>query len=94
MGKLPGKLLHAEVELVHERGNALILTAGRLEALIAELRATPADDGERHARLSAQAAHQLWRLIVQREAIGLWNHDDVYDSYGVPRWLQPSAKPA
>lgn len=89
MGKMPGKLLHAEVELVHERGNALILTAARLEALVAELASTP-EASPLHATLRAQAAHQLWRLIVQREAIGLWNHDDVYDAYRVPRWLTPS----
>ena len=92
MGKLPGKLLHAEVELVHERGNALILTAARLEALIAELNVAGAEGSERHQQLRAQAAHQLWRLIVQREALGLWNHDDVYDCYGVPRSLIPSPR--
>lgn len=99
------KLLGSEVELVKERGSALILTAQRLEELVRELEqvtaelALAAPDAEpakakRVARVRAAAAHQLWNLIVQREAIGLWNHDDVYAQYRVPRSLVPSPKAA
>lgn len=77
-----------------ERAHGLSLTASRLEAALAEWRRTEWDASERGQRLTAdarrEAARQLWNLIVQREALGLSRHDDVYEQYAVPRSLVPS----
>lgn len=82
-----------DAELNKERAGALGMTARRLEdllALCAELarqleRATDAD--VRALLLSdyrsawAESEQQRWNLCVQREAIGLYRHDDVDRHY-------------
>ncbi len=41
-------------------------------------------DAEAHRTLRKRAETYLFYLVVQREAIGLRNHDDVYERYAVP----------
>lgn len=77
-----------------ERAHGLSLTASRLEAALADMRAREADASPLGQKLLAdsrrEAARQLWNLIVQREALGLSHHDDVYEQYAVPRSLVPT----
>jgi hypothetical protein len=90
--------LHIEMELRAERASALKRVAHGLERLLAELRALEAEVklttgaerervSKRYEEIRAQASKQLWYLIVQREAIGLMHHEDVYEIYKVPRTL-------
>jgi hypothetical protein len=49
----------------------------RLEAALLAYRADPT--------LRAQACEILWKIVVQREAMGLRSHDELYRVYSVPR---------
>lgn len=54
------------------------------------------DEGElatRRGELREIAAERLWFLIVQREAIGLTQHEPVYRAYAVPPELRLLAGP-
>ncbi len=48
---------------------------------------------ERRAALRHYASEQLWYLIVQREAMGLRVHDEVYRFYKIPPELRVYAGP-
>lgn len=87
--------LAIEVEIRAEKASALRRVATKLEALIAELTqlasglsalSGSARDAAvaRHRELRAEAEKQQWYLIVQREAMGLRNHRDVYEIYRLP----------
>ena len=73
---------------VREETAATLGRAGRkLQEAAAALAAFPAvgcdrDDGKRHLLLQ-EAALALWEYVVQREAMGLTNHDLVNQVYGV-----------
>jgi hypothetical protein len=97
-------VLPIEHELAAERASALALTAEKLEAALRALAETEralaaAPEGERralaarHRELRAQAAERLWFLIVQREAMGLYQHEPVYRLYQVPPALAIIAGP-
>lgn len=87
-------VLPIEVQLQAEKATALRRVGATLDKLLDELtelerelsglkgtaRARPL---ERHKALRAQAEHQRWCLIVQREAMGLFNHADVYELYRI-----------
>jgi hypothetical protein len=70
-----------------------------LEPAIARLRhigaghadACQALDGDiaRYNRLRAQAQRVQHYLIIHREAMGFWNHDDVFRCYPIPGQLTP-----
>jgi hypothetical protein len=88
-------LLAIEVELRAEKAAALRRVAFRLDKLLGEMQAlhdaaAPLGSPERarqkarHEELRAEAQKQLWYLIVQREALGLRNHDDVNEIYRLP----------
>ena len=70
--------LAIEQELKAERASALGRTGAALERAMAAWRAQPTPDTLREAK------KRLWYLVVQREAMGLFKHRDVYDAYGVP----------
>ena len=70
--------LAIEQELKAERASALGRTGAALERAMAAWRAQPAPDTLREAK------KRLWYLVVQREAMGLFEHRDAYDAYGVP----------
>jgi hypothetical protein len=44
-------------------------------------------------RLRAQAQRVQHYLIIHREAMGFWNHDDVYRCYPIPAALTPLPTP-
>jgi hypothetical protein len=87
--------LAAEIQLRGEQAHALKRVARTLESLLDELSRLQAGletlphsarEGQRarHRELRAEAEKYLWYLVVQREAMGLWNHDDVHALYRVP----------
>ena len=43
----------------------------------------------RYAELRAQAQRVQHYLIIHREAMGFWNHDDVFRCYPIPAALTP-----
>ena len=90
-----------EAMINQERAHALGLTGSLLEKelremdrLAAELALADAATERKLRRMHDDARHeaarQLWNLIVQREALGLTRHDDLYEQYRVPRSLVPS----
>jgi hypothetical protein len=83
------KPLPVELELMAEKASALALAAGKLEAALAALAAAdqpaaPEATRKRRSELRSEAARRLWYLIVQREAIGLRSHEDVFRLYRIP----------
>lgn len=89
------KLQSVEAELRHERASALGRTGRKLEQLIQETEAaivrlrvaTPESRAEAllaFRTVHEQAHYQRWCYVVQREAIGLNVHDDVYAAYRIP----------
>ncbi len=92
--------LSVEVELRGERAAALKRIGRTLEESVAELRR--AEDALLCApseRRDAARAHRdevrrrternLWYLIVQREAVGFFRHDDLALTYDLPPGLVP-----
>jgi len=91
--------LAIEVEIRKEKASALKRVANKLESLIEELKTLEtqavalAGDARasllrRHAEVRAEAEKQQWYLIVQREAMGLSQHRDVYELYPIPPKLK------
>jgi hypothetical protein len=85
------KPLPVELELMAEKASSLAVASAKLEAALAALAAAdqPASSGAvetrgRRSELRAEAARRLWYLIVQREAIGLRSHEDVFRLYRIP----------
>ncbi|MEN9799621.1 MAG: hypothetical protein RL653_3318 [Pseudomonadota bacterium] len=87
--------LAADIQVRAEQAHALRRVARTLESLLDELARIQAGlgtlpaaarDGQRarHRELRAEAEKYLWYLVVQREAMGLCNHDDVHALYRVP----------
>lgn len=90
-----GGALAIEVEMMRERASSLRRVSGKLETLIDRLQAIrsalpAARPQERtglqaeYARLRAEAETQRWYMIVQREAMGLFHHEDVDQLYAIP----------
>ncbi len=73
-----------ESELQKERAASLGRTGAQLEQSLEAWRTAQARGGDVGA-LRAEAQKRLWYLVVQREAVGLRNHRDVYELYGIPR---------
>jgi hypothetical protein len=46
-------------------------------------------DMARYAELRGQAQRVQHYLIIHREAMGFWNHDDVFRCYPIPAALTP-----
>ncbi|HSP77662.1 MAG TPA: hypothetical protein VLQ93_03990 [Myxococcaceae bacterium] len=93
--KSPDGKLAIEVEIQSEKASALRRVASRLETLLGELAQAerelyrlsgPARERcvARHQELRAEAEKQRWYLIVQREAMGLRHHGDIYELYKLP----------
>jgi hypothetical protein len=91
----PEAQLPIEVELQREKASALRLAGERLEQLISQLvtverevastvGAERARRVARHAALLREAEHQRWKMIVQREAMGLTRHEAVDRHYPLP----------
>ena len=75
-----------EDEIRAEMASALGRIGRRLESLL-EMLNQPATtlDPEKYENLLKEARMYYWYLIVQRESIGLRNHDDVRRIYAIPR---------
>jgi hypothetical protein len=95
----PEAQLPIEVELQREKASALRRVGHKLEQLIAELAqlekeiasASGAERAKRltrHAALLREAEDQRWKMIVQREAMGLSRHEEVDRHYPLPRPIQ------
>jgi hypothetical protein len=93
--KSPDSTLAIEVEIQSEKASALRRVASRLESLLGELEETEkvlrGSSGPararlvaRHRELRGEAEKQRWYLIVQREAMGLRQHGDIYEMYRLP----------
>lgn len=71
--------LAIEQELKAERAASLGRAGAALERALEAWRARPGADTLREAQ------KRLWYLVVQREAMGLRKHREIYDAYGVPK---------
>ena len=67
--------------LTGERATNLGRLGRALEAALFELRSAPAAEREARAYACAEA---VWFYLVQREACGLVQHDQVIEMYGIP----------
>jgi hypothetical protein len=96
-GKAPiGGPLAIEVALKAEAANSLKALGHRLDRQLTDLRQlgeqvrAMAPSPTRDKRLAEyeekrrDAEYRKWTLIVQREAMGLFNHEDVEEIYRVP----------
>jgi hypothetical protein len=93
-----------EQELIAEKASALARVTGQLEAALAALVAADAAIAsaaaeehdaliDRRQELREMARLQLWYLVVQREAIGLRDHEPLYRFYRIPAELKVFAGP-
>jgi hypothetical protein len=71
--------LAIEHELKAERAASLGRAGAALERALAAWRAAPGPETLREAQ------KRLWYLVVQREAMGLRRHRDLYEAYAVPK---------
>jgi hypothetical protein len=97
---MPHPATPIEVELVHERANALGRAMDALERSLEELTqldaavtagARPVPAARRE--LVAECGELLWKIVVQRECIGLAHHDVVYEVLRVPADVRRSMSP-
>ena len=91
-------LERTEQELKEERANTLASAGRKLEKLVVQLQTLRAhieslpetqraSHVEAYQELHKEAHHQLWCLVVQREAVGLRRHDELAHSYPIPpKW--------
>jgi hypothetical protein len=93
-------LARLEAEMRAEKAAALGRIAGGLEGILAELRRRREDFGrlprdersraaEAYDALRERARLYRWYLVVQREALGLFRHEDVDRHYPLPGPLSP-----
>jgi hypothetical protein len=84
-----------EVQLRQEKASALRRTGDKLEKLIGDVTRLGQElataSGPARARKLAEyqqmrtdAEYQRWCLVVQREAMGLWDHQEVDLMYRIP----------
>jgi hypothetical protein len=96
-----GDLASLEREIASEIAHSLGRAARKLDAALAQLRATLGELAaapvsaearrELRVRFDAErvlAERKLRDLIIQREAIGFRRHSEVYQSYVIPHWPQ------
>ena len=96
-------LARTEAEIRAEKAAALARIAGTLEGILAELQRRREDLArlpgggraravEDYAALREQARLYRWYLIVQREALGLFRHDEVDRYYPLPEPVPPESR--
>jgi hypothetical protein len=73
-----------EKELQRERATSLGRAGAQLEQALAAWRDAQAKGGDA-GELRKEAQKRLWYLIVQREALGLRRHRELYELYAIPR---------
>jgi hypothetical protein len=95
MARAAEGLARTEEELRAEKAAALGRIAGALEGMLAELRQRREDFArlasheraravEEYRSLRERARLYRWYLVVQREALGLFRHEDVDRHYPLP----------
>ncbi|MBX5483257.1 MAG: hypothetical protein IRZ16_15655 [Myxococcaceae bacterium] len=96
MARNPMGPLAIELEVLREKAFALQTTGRKMERLIDELKAVEQALAplsgidrwplvKRHSELRAALQEERWKMMVQREALGLTRHDDLDDIYPIPR---------
>jgi len=93
-----------QYELVQEKISNVARMGRRLEDALEALRAfdrerpgggaPSAEDADARERLVARAGEALWSFVVQREACGLRDADEVVRHMGVPREVRLRMGPA
>jgi hypothetical protein len=84
-----GSDLPIELELRSERLASMTLATKRLEELLAGLESFEEARGPAVKELlQHEAREQLWKVIVQREALGIYHHEVLFDALRVPRELR------
>lgn len=73
-----------ERDLQGEQAASLGRYGREVERALAALRATGDIDPDARAELVQDAAKAVWRYFIQREAVGLRNHDLVVQHYAIP----------
>jgi hypothetical protein len=73
-----------EAEIAQERALALGRVGREVEAALGRLKDLAPNAPERR-RFVAAAADAAWRFFVQREACGLFDHDQAIADYAIPR---------
>jgi hypothetical protein len=87
LGRAGERLERALQELKTYRQEFFELVAGRPESFLNEQGRFQVEIEQRlaeYARLCEQARQLRHSLIIQREAVGLWRHDDVDRQYPLP----------
>lgn len=78
-------------EILCQAEKRLEPSLGHSDRLARDMKAILAE----HAHLCDQAKHLRHTLIIQREAVGLWRHEDVDRQYPMPRPLPlPAGTPS
>ena len=72
-------LTNTETELKKEQAAGLGHTARLFERALAQYR-----ENQHDAAAAAEAKKRLWYLVIQREAVGIRRHRDLYELYEVP----------
>ena len=73
-----------EKELQRERATSLGRAGAQLEQALAAWRDAQAK-GDDAGELRKEAQKRLWYLVVQREALGLRRHRELYELYAIPK---------
>jgi len=90
-----GTPLAIEVQIRQEKASALRRVGDKLETLIGQLVKLEGElrtltgpphskKVEQYQKLWADADHQRWYLVIQREALGLFDHSEVDLMYPIP----------
>jgi hypothetical protein len=90
MQAVPDTMAPLEKELQRERATSLGRAGAQLEHALAAWRKAAANGeaetkGDDRAELRKEAQKRLWYLIVQREALGLRRHRELYELYAIPK---------
>jgi hypothetical protein len=97
LGRAGERLEQILLEIEAFRQEILSQVEKRLEPSLADKDRLVKEMKERlaeHARLCEEAKHLRHTLIIQREAVGLWRHEDVDRQYPMPRPLSvPTGTP-
>jgi hypothetical protein len=84
MQAVPDTMAPMEKELQRERAASLGRAGAQLEQALVAWRNAQAKGGDT-GELRKEAQKRLWYLIVQREALGLRRHRDLYELYAIPK---------
>jgi hypothetical protein len=76
-------------EMKEDGASTLRRLGEQLEAALGAWKAEPHSEPLRRA-----AADRLWVMVVQREAMGLLRHDELYEVYAVPPALVARMAPS